>query len=91
MNADNSHMVVFSEYAKANPYYAYKKMKMGIICICWKMIHVAFDKVPNPLYNTQLNVQDWTSYSNFTNNFSIDWYITEALRLKGTLPFIIIK
>lgn len=83
VNADNSPYGSFSEYAKANPYYAYKDENGHYLYLLEDDTRGAFDKVPNPLYNTQLNVQDWTSYSNFTNNFSIDWYITEALRLKG--------
>ena len=61
VNADNSPYGSFSEYAKANPYYAYKDENGHYLYLLEDDTRGAFDKVPNPLYNTQLNVQDWTS------------------------------
>lgn len=85
VNADNSPYAVLVNMRKQTLIMCIR-MKTGIILYLLEDdTRGAFDKVPNPLYNTQLNVQDRTSYSNFTNNFSIDWYITEALRLKGNI------
>lgn len=85
VNADNSPYGSFSEYARANPYYIYEDEDGNYLYLLEDDTRGAFDKVPNPLYNAQLNVIDRTSYSDFTNNFSIDWYITDALRLKGNV------
>lgn len=85
VNADNSPYGSFSEYAKANPYYVYEDENGNYLYLLEDDTRGAFDKVPNPLYNTKLNTIDKTSYGNFTNNFSIDWYITDALRLKGNV------
>lgn len=85
VNADNSPYGSFSEYARANPYYIYEDEDGNYLYLLEDDTRGAFDKVPNPLYNAQLNVIDKTSYSDFTNNFSIDWYITDALRLKGNV------
>lgn len=85
VNSDNSPYGSFSAYAKANPYYVYEDGNGQFLYMLESNSIGQFDAIPNPLYNTQLHTVDNTSYSNFTNNFSIDWYLTEALRIKGNL------
>lgn len=85
VNANNSPYGSFSTYAKANPYYAYEDENGHYLYLLEDDKRGAFEHVPNPLYNTQLHTIDKTSYSNLTDNFSIDWYITDALRLKGNI------
>lgn len=85
VKAVNSSYGSFSQYARANPYYAYTDENGNYLYLLEDDKRGAFSNVPNPLYNTQLHTIDETSYSSFIDNFSIDWNITEALRLKGTI------
>lgn len=41
--------------------------------------------VPNPLYNAAKNTRSESSYSEFNNNFSIEWNIMEGMTLRGKL------
>ena len=84
VSSDNSPYGSFRQYAQLNPYYRYEDeyghyLKM----LEEKDVFLGRSGVPNPLYNTTLNVVDERTYNQFIDNFSIDWYITEALRLKG--------
>lgn len=84
VKSENSPYGTFREYARLNPYYRYKDDDGNYI----KMLEtpsfaLGRTAVPNPLYNTGLNTVDESSYSQFIENFGIDWYITDALRLKG--------
>lgn len=84
VKSENSPYGTFREYARLNPYYRYKDDDGNYI----KMLEtpsfaLGRTAVPNPLYNTTLNTIDESSYSQFIENFGIDWYITDALRLKG--------
>lgn len=37
----------------------------------------------NPLYNAELNIVNENKYTDFTNNFSLEWNISESLTLMG--------
>jgi TonB-linked SusC/RagA family outer membrane protein len=39
----------------------------------------------NPSYNSTLNVKDYTTVLNFTNNTNIEWSLTNDLKLTGSL------
>ena len=84
VKSTNSPYGSFREYATLNPYYPYQDENGNYL----KELETNSDilgrkSVINPLYNTTLNVIDETSYSEFANNFGIDWYINANLRLKG--------
>jgi hypothetical protein len=84
VKSTNSPYGSFREYATLNPYYPYQDENGNYL----KELEANSDilgrkSVINPLYNTTLNVIDETSYSEFANNFGIDWYINADLRLKG--------
>ena len=84
VKSTNSPYGSFREYATLNPYYPYQDENGNYL----KELETNSDilgrkSVINPLYNTTLNVIDETSYSEFANNFGIDWYINADLRLKG--------
>lgn len=42
----------------------------------------------NPAYNSTLNVKDYTSTLNLTNNTSLEWSLTEFLKLTGSLGWM---
>lgn len=85
VNSNNSPYGSFSTYARANPYYAYEDENGAYLYMLEDNKRGAFENIPNPLYNTQLHTINRTSYTTFTNNFSIDWFITEAFRVKGNV------
>lgn len=87
VTAKNTPYGSFSSYAKLNPYVRYKDDDGNYIYKVDEFFPVGIaTSFPsyNPLYNTTLNTKDESSYSDFTDNFGIDWHITEGLRLKGS-------
>ena len=42
----------------------------------------------NPLYNSMLNTFDRTDYTNITNDFYLEWFITEQLKLTGRFGIV---
>lgn len=84
VTSDNSPYGSFRKYASLNPYYRYRDEQGNYLKMLEETsMELGRNGVENPLYNTTLNTKDETSYSQFVNNFGIDWYITGDLRLKG--------
>lgn len=84
VKSTNSPYGSFREYATLNPYYPYQDENGNYLKELEANSGILGRKsVINPLYNTTLNVIDETSYSEFANNFGIDWYINADLRLNG--------
>lgn len=81
VEALNSPYGQFSQYARINPYFRYDDAEGNYI----KSFSTGqwFLNFPNPLYNTRLHNIDKTSYNQFINNFSLDWSISSALRMRG--------
>jgi len=72
----------FSEYANMNPYYRiYDEDGKMIKEYSGYMTYIT----RNPLYNSRLNFRDEKRYTEIIDNFSIEWNIVDALRLKGRL------
>lgn len=69
----------FSEYARMNPYYNPKDEYGEYV----QYFTLKGEKVNNPLYDAHLNVVDQTKSTAIINNFSIEWNIANALKLKG--------
>ena len=61
----------FSDYTKMNPYWRAENPDGTIPFAAETSIFGMV--ITNPLYNSQLNVKDETSYTNFTNNLYIEW------------------
>lgn len=84
VKSENTPYGSFRQYAELNPYYRYQdeygKYLKTLEDYSFGLGRAA---VINPLYNTTLHTIDESSYSQFINNFGIDWYITDAFRLKG--------
>lgn len=84
VSSKNSPYGSFRQYAQMNPYYRYEDEYGHYLKLLEETdLFLGRSKMANPLYNTTLNTVNENSYSQFINNFSIDWYITEDLRLKG--------
>ena len=72
----------FSDYAQMQPYWRIYDENGGLI----KTYDYAFgSKRGNPLYNSTLNTYDTSKYTEVVNNFSIEWGIVDALKLRGQL------
>ena len=70
----------FDQYARMNPYF-YPWDEEGKVV---EMIYEP-DNVLNPLFNVTLNTKDERKYDNFTNNFSVEWNMTEEFRFTAKL------
>lgn len=82
----NSPYGEFSQYTYLNPYY-YPYETGGAIK---EYLHLFSDgtREVNPLYNTTLNIKDIANYNNFTNNFSLEWKITEDLKFNARVALV---
>lgn len=78
--SNNSSYGNFSDYAKMNPYWKIWDAD-GNIIKSYSTLGEA--TVGNPLYNSTLNTFDISKYTEFVNNFSIEWEIVNNLTLRG--------
>lgn len=76
----NSPYGSFSTYALINPYYAPYDDKGNYT---YRLETTDFGLILNPLHNTQLNMKNESRYNQWVNNFSADWWINDAFRLKA--------
>ena len=75
--------VSFAEYAYANPYYRKYNADGGIDKYLYYPEEGVDDyPVSNPLWNAHLNNWDTASGFGFTNNFILEWFVTEELRFR---------
>lgn len=80
----NDPAVSFEEYAQANPYYR-KYGTDGKISKYLYYPESGLDDSPvsNPLWNAHLNNYDRGQQFGFTNNFIIEWFTTQDLRMRA--------
>lgn len=75
-------VVLFSDYAQANPYYRKYNADGGVD----KYLYLPENEdapVVNPLWNASLNNYDKGDEFGFTNNFIAEWFITGDLRARA--------
>ncbi len=81
----NSPYGSFNQYVRLNPYYRLKNAN-GMYEQYLGGYEIAGRRQFNPIYDAvYLNNKDESSYLNVTNNFSVDWRLTSALKLKGNI------
>ncbi|WP_295125728.1 SusC/RagA family TonB-linked outer membrane protein [uncultured Chitinophaga sp.] len=93
--ANNSPYGTFQDYTILNPYWAPQdangrtslyledySYSNGSMQVPGTLLNA---RVTNPLYNGKLAITDGTRYQNIMNNTSIQWTVTEWLRLNGRL------
>jgi TonB-linked SusC/RagA family outer membrane protein len=80
----------FSEYTTANPIYTPYDDEGHLKKILVEPLPSTNtpQRVGNPLYNATLPTRDDGSYTNFQNNFAIEWKINSDLTLRGNLGVI---
>ncbi len=76
----------FTDYANTNPYWPTKD-ENGKLIKQYQQYQSYSYVLLNPLYEAQLNHRDEKEYLEVTNNFDFDWFITDALRLKGRVSY----
>ncbi|MDR1415032.1 MAG: SusC/RagA family TonB-linked outer membrane protein [Odoribacteraceae bacterium] len=86
VNVQNSPYGSFADYAKANPYNPIRD-EAGLIRSY--PVHLGMDttmtQYNNPLYNASLPYKDSERVTDISDNLSVDYFITPALRYKGSI------
>lgn len=82
VRAKNSPYGSFSDYTTKLPYDVYKDEEGNML----KSLEFGDEQArKNPLYEASLKNFDKNGYSDLTNNLGVNWYILDALSLKGQL------
>ena len=76
----------FSDYANTNPYWPTRDDEGNLMKSYPQYTNYTYSLL-NPLYEAQLNHRNESDYLEVTDNFDFDWFITEALRLKGRVSY----
>lgn len=77
----NSPYGTFNQYTSMNPYLRLRDGKGNIL----KTLEGRMTTVANPLWNSTINTKDFTEYTQFTNNFYIEWQAFKDLKFTGRL------
>lgn len=88
--SQNSPYGSFDEYIGLEPYYAPYDSDGNIKKILGYQTVTSSgfsDPVYNPLYNATLNTKDESQYTSFTDNFDMDWTITDRFRFVAKLSY----
>lgn len=75
----------FNDYVQMNPYFRPYDENGKIVKDFFDIGKNIWDKIPNPLYNVQVTTKDENKYTEWINNFSIEWRIREALKIRGQI------
>lgn len=86
VNAKESPYGSFSEFTKANPYFPVHDEKGNLIKEYPQYITASYRHL-NPLYEGTLNHRDDRQYTEWTDNFDFDWFISDNFRLKGRVSY----
>lgn len=75
----------FSTYVELNPYWSPYDENGNLV----KLLGTTPNKVNvyNPLYNASLNTKNGSSYTEFRDNFGMEWNINQALRATARATF----
>ena len=82
----NDPTVSFAEYAAANPYYKKTNDEGQIEKYLYyyrNELTGETEAIGNPLWNAHLNNYDTGDKFGFTNNFILEWFVTEDFRMRG--------
>lgn len=84
----NSPYGSFSEYASINPYYRPYDDNGNVVKTLENRYYYNLSqqvKVYNPLYDALLPRKDESKYTTITNNFAIEWHLTNDIFFRGSL------
>ena len=88
--AKNSPYGEFSDYVGLEPYYAPYDENGNVKKILGYQNCTGSgftSPVYNPLYNATLNTKDESNYTEFSDNFEMDWHINEHFRFTGKFAY----
>ena len=85
----NSPYGTFDQYYQMNPYSRLRD-ESGELIRSYSYMNNSGESAAyyNPLYNTTLNTIDETGYTTITNDFYLEWFINEQLKLTGRFGII---
>lgn len=87
--SNNSPYGSFEQYALMNPYSRLYDAQGNLIqSYSYTDNSGQSSQYYNPLYNTTLNTIDRTGYTTITNNFYLEWFITEGLKMTGRFGIV---
>ncbi len=91
--ADNSPYGSFSDYANANPYYSPYDENGNLKKVLGTYTHPNQNNKSrsvtyyNPLYNAYIGTKNFSKYTEYTENFYIEWRPLEVLRFTGRIGY----
>jgi len=85
----NSPYGTFDQYYQMNPYSRLRD-ESGELIRSYSYMNNSGESAAyyNPLYNTTLNTIDETGYTTITNDFYLEWFINDQLKLTGRFGII---
>ena len=85
----NSPYGTFDQYYRMNPYSRLRD-ESGELIRSYSYMNNSGESAAyyNPLYNTTLNTIDETGYTTITNDFYLEWFINEQLKMTGRFGII---
>ncbi len=91
---ENSPYGTFSDYASANPYYVPYDENGNLRKVLGTYTHPDINQTNarsviyyNPLYNAYIGTKNFRKYTEYTENFYIEWRPFEALRFTGRVGY----
>lgn len=92
--ADNSPYGSFSDYANANPYFSPYDDNGNLKKVLGTYTHPDINQTLarsvtyyNPLYNAYIGTKNFTKYTEYTENFYIEWRPLDVLRFTGRMGY----
>ena len=86
-DSHNSPYGTFSTYARLNPYSRLYD-SVGNYIQGYDYENLNRFTIYNPLYNTTMNTIDKTGYTTIQNDFYVEWFITEQLKMTGRFGIV---
>lgn len=89
--ADDSPFGTFSEYASANPYYSPYDENGNLTKVLGTFTPAGYGASPhiyyNPLYNAYIGTKKFSKYTEYTENFYVEWRPITDLRFTGRVGY----
>ena len=89
--ADDSPYGTFSDYVSANPYYSPYDENGNLVKTLGTYQPVGYGSSTytyyNPLYNAHIGTKNFSKYTEYTENFYIEWRTTDYLRFTGRVGY----
>ena len=84
--ANDSPYGTFSDYVSANPYYSPYDENGNLVKVLGSFNDDSYIYY-NPLYNAHIGTKNFSKYTEYTENFYIEWRATDYLRFTGRVGY----